>query len=67
MRGRPASMFTWEPTPIWGQTISKAAWRRQRLRPHLAPGSQYYWRIDARGAGGITQGSVWTFTTAGIA
>ena len=34
--------------------------------PHLAPGSRYYWRIDARGAGGITQGSVWTFTTAGM-
>ena len=33
--------------------------------PHLAPGSRYYWRIDARGAGGITRGSVWTFTTAG--
>ena len=33
--------------------------------PHLAPGSRYYWRIDARGAGGITQGPVWTFTTAG--
>ena len=33
--------------------------------PHLAPGSRYYWRIDARGAGGITQGPVWMFTTAG--
>ena len=33
--------------------------------PHLAPGSKYYWRIDARGAGGITPGPVWTFTTAG--
>ena len=36
-----------------------------RFAPHLAPGSQYYWRVDARGAGGITQGPVWTFTTAG--
>ena len=34
--------------------------------PHLAPGSRYYWRVDARGAGGITQGPVWTFTTAGM-
>ena len=31
----------------------------------LAPGSTYYWRIDARGAGGLTQGQVWSFTTAG--
>ena len=36
-----------------------------RFAPHLAPGSRYYWRVDARGAGGITQGPVWTFTTAG--
>ena len=34
--------------------------------PHLAPGSVYYWRVDARGPGGITRGSVWTFTTAGV-
>ena len=33
----------------------------------LAPGSTYYWRIDARGAGGLTQGPVWSFTTAGSA
>ena len=33
---------------------------------HLAPGSVYYWRVDARGAGGITRGLVWTFTTAGV-
>ena len=29
----------------------------------LAEGSTYYWRIDARGAGGITQGHVWSFET----
>lgn len=33
---------------------------------HLAPGSVYYWRVDARGTRGITRGSVWTFTTAGV-
>ncbi len=33
--------------------------------PDLAPGSKYYWRIDARGAGGVTTGPVWLFTTAG--
>ena len=33
--------------------------------PDLAPGSKYYWRIDARGAGGVTTGPVWSFTTAG--
>ncbi len=33
--------------------------------PDLAPGSRYYWRIDARGAGGVTPGPVWSFTTAG--
>ena len=38
---------------------------RVEFTPHLAPGAVYYWRIDARGAGGITQGPVWTFTTAG--
>ena len=26
--------------------------------PDLAPGSKYYWRIDARGAGGVTTGPV---------
>ena len=39
---------------------------RAEFTPHLAPGSVYYWRIDARGAGGITQGPVWTFTTSGM-
>ena len=39
---------------------------RAEFAPHLAPGSRYYWRIDARGAGGITQGPVWTLTTAGM-
>ena len=38
---------------------------RAEFAPHLAPGAVYYWRIDARGAGGITQGPVWSFTTAG--
>ena len=33
--------------------------------PDLAPGSEYYWRIDARGASGVTTGPVWSFTTAG--
>ena len=33
--------------------------------PDLAPGSEYYWRIDARGAGGVRTGPVWSFTTAG--
>ena len=37
-----------------------------RFSPHLAPGSLYYWRIDARGAGGVTRGPVWSFTTAGM-
>ena len=32
--------------------------------PSLAPGSRYYWRVDARGAGGVTEGPVWSFTTA---
>ena len=31
--------------------------------PILAPGSRYYWRVDARGAGGLTAGPVWSFTT----
>ena len=31
----------------------------------LAPGATYYWRIDARGPGGVTNGPVWSFTTAG--
>ena len=39
---------------------------RAEFTPYLAPGSVYYWRVDARGAGGITQGPVWTFTTAGM-
>ena len=39
---------------------------RAEFAPHLAPGSVYYWRIDARGAGGITQGPMWTFKTAGM-
>lgn len=33
--------------------------------PDLAPGSRYYWRVDARGAGGVTRGPMWSFTTAG--
>ena len=33
--------------------------------PDLAPGSKYYWRIDARGAGGVTTGPLWSFTTVG--
>ena len=39
---------------------------RTEFAPHLAPGSVYYWRVDSRGAGGITRGPVWTFTTAGM-
>jgi len=31
--------------------------------PTLAPGTTYYWRVDARGAGGVTAGPVWSFTT----
>ena len=31
----------------------------------LSPGATYYWRIDARGAGGVTTGPVWSFTTVG--
>ena len=31
----------------------------------LAPGATYYWRVDARGPGGLTNGRVWSFTTAG--
>ena len=31
----------------------------------LSAGTQYNWRIDARGAGGVTPGPVWSFTTAG--
>ena len=31
----------------------------------LAPGATYYWRIDARGPGGVTNGPVWSFTTTG--
>ena len=38
---------------------------RATFTPHLAPGSRYYWRVDARGAGGVTRGPVWSFTTAG--
>ena len=38
---------------------------RAAFTPHLAPGSRYYWRVDARGAGGVTRGPVWSFTTAG--
>ena len=38
---------------------------REAFTPHLAPGSRYYWRVDARGAGGVTRGPVWSFTTAG--
>ena len=37
------------------------------LRVPLAPGSTYYWRVDARGADGMTRGPVWSFTTAGTA
>ena len=33
--------------------------------PDLAPASRYYWRVDARGVGGVTRGPVWSFTTAG--
>ncbi|HJR58966.1 MAG TPA: hypothetical protein VJ813_06210, partial [Vicinamibacterales bacterium] len=34
----------------------------------LAPGTRYYWRIDARGKGNsITAGPVWTFVTAAAA
>lgn len=29
----------------------------------LAHGTTYYWRINARNAGGITTGDIWTFTT----
>ena len=39
---------------------------RATFTPHLAPGSRYYWRVDARGAGGVTRGPVWSFTTAGV-
>ena len=38
---------------------------RAAFTPHLAPGSRYYWRVDARGAGGVTSGPVWSFMTAG--
>ena len=38
---------------------------RAAFTPHLAPGSRYYWRVDARGAGGVTRGPVWSFTTDG--
>jgi endonuclease/exonuclease/phosphatase family metal-dependent hydrolase len=30
----------------------------------LAAGTTYFWRISARGAGGVTQGPLWSFTTA---
>jgi len=30
----------------------------------LAAGTTYYWRVDARGAGGTTTGPLWSFTTA---
>ena len=40
--------------------------RAEFITPRLSPGSVYYWRVDARGVGGITQGSVWTFTTASV-
>ena len=48
-----------------GATDFQASVAQAEFSPHLAPGSRYYWRIDARGAGGITRGPVWTFTTSG--
>ena len=33
----------------------------------LAPGTQYFWRVDAINAVGTTEGAVWSFTTAGVA
>ncbi len=38
---------------------------RPTFSADFAPGSQYYWRVDARGSGGVTRGPVWSFTTAG--
>ncbi len=29
----------------------------------LQPGARYFWQVTASGAGGVTQGPVWTFTT----
>ena len=52
--------------PNLGAVDFQGAVAQTEFTPQLAPGSRYYWRVDARGAGGITPGPVWTFTTAGM-
>ncbi len=33
------------------------------ISPDLQPGKRYYWRVDTLGESGVTEGTVWSFTT----
>ena len=53
-------------TPI-GTTFTATTIRRPgatAAERRLAPGTTYYWRVDAKNDQGTTTGSVWSFTTA---
>ena len=55
IRGSPFSAFG-APPPNNGTTFSEDA--------DFSQGTTYYWRVDAKNEAGITQGNVWSFTTA---
>jgi len=49
-------------TGIFKGTTSATCFNQNAGGP-MNPNATYYWRIDAVGAGGITKGTVWRFTT----
>ncbi len=55
--------FGTNPDPGAEEHVGSTANKSWTL-PRLAEGRQYFWRIDAEDANGVTSGTVWSFTTA---
>ena len=56
---------TTNPPPLFGTTDMNAFYPSANSYNLLDPDTQYFWRVNPKNAGGVTEGPVWSFTTVG--